>query len=193
MKDIYRNMNRQNILNFYGSKLDLRLDSSELYDFELGKTQGDYDTEVIDINNPIVYSTLVINTNLTDFDCNRTTITLTEYDNRINDQYYPYSALTTTISYSGFTNFISNYHKRVILNNDVYRFMGITGEVHYMRITGYNNPLSFDPNMGNSSNEIINKFDDEYLKCTSKLSAAGSSACCPITPKLSNKPWAYQF
>ncbi len=30
MKDIYRNMNRQNILNFYGLKLDLRLDSSEL-------------------------------------------------------------------------------------------------------------------------------------------------------------------
>ena len=43
MKDIYRNMNRQNILNFYGSRLELKLDSSELYDFELSKTQGDYD------------------------------------------------------------------------------------------------------------------------------------------------------
>ena len=122
MKDIYRNMNRQNILNFYGSKLDLRLDSSELYDFELSKTQGDYSVEVIDIDNPIVYSTLIINTNLTDFTCNRTTITLTEYDNRVNNASYPYSGLTTTVSYSGFTNFISNYHKRIILNiiNHIY-------------------------------------------------------------------------
>ena len=186
-------MNRQNILNFYGSKLDLRLDSSELYDFELGKIQNDYDGDVIDINNPIVYSTLVINTNLTDFDCDRTTITLTEYDNRVNNPYYPYSALTTTISYTGFTNFISNYHKRIILNNDVYIFGGITGEVHFMKITGYNNPLSFNPNMGNSSEEIVNKFNNEYFKCTSKLTTIGSSACCPITPKLSSKPWAYQF
>jgi hypothetical protein len=193
MKDIYINMNRQNILNFYGSKLDLRLDSSELYDFELGKTQGDYDAEALDLNTPIVYSTLVINTNLTDFDCDRTTITLTEYDNRVNNSSYPYSGLTTTVSYSGFTNFISVYHKKVILNNDVYIFEGITGEVHYMRITGYNNPLSFNPNMGSTSDEIINKFNNEYYKCTSKLTTIGSSACCSITPKLSNKPWAYQF
>ena len=193
MKDIYRNMNRQNILNFYGSKLDLRLDSSELYDFELGKIQGDYDAEVLDLNTPIVYSTLVIDTDLTDFDCDRTTITLTEYDNRVNDSSYPYSGLTTTISYSGFTNFISNYHKKIILNNDVYIFEGITGEVHYMRITAYNDTLSFNPNMGSSSDEIINKFSNEYYKCVSKLTAIGSSACCSITPKLSNKPWAYQF
>jgi hypothetical protein len=193
MKDIYINMNRQNILNFYGSRLELKLDSSELYDYELSKTQGDYDEDVLDLNTPIVYSTLVIDTDLTDFDCERTTITLTEYDNRVNNPNYPYSGLTTTISYSGFTNFISNYHKRIILNNDVYIFEGITGEVHFMTITGYNNPLSFNPNMGNSSEEIINKFNDEYFKCVSKLSAIGSSACCPITQKLSSKPWAYQF
>ena len=186
-------MNRQNILNFYGSKLDLRLDSSELYDFELGKTQSDYDAEALDLNTPIVYSTLVIDTNLTDFDCDRTTITLTEYDNRVNNPNYPYSGLTTTISYTGFTNFISNYHKRIILNNDVYIFEGITGEVHFMRITGYNNPLSFNPNMGNSSEEIVNKFNNEYYKCTSKLSVLGSISCCSITQKLSSKPWAYQF
>lgn len=186
-------MNRQNILNFYGSRLELKLDSSELYDYELSKTKGDYDEEVLDLNTPIVYSTLIINTNLTDFSCNRTTITLTEYDNRVNNSNYPYSALTTTISYTGFTNFISSYHKRVILNNDVYIFEGITGEVHYMTITGYNNPLSFNPNMGSSSDEIINKFNNEYYKCTSKLTTVGSSACCSITPKLFSKPWTYQF
>lgn len=193
MKDIYTIMNRQNILNFYGSKLDLKLDSSELYDYQLAKNEVDYDTEVLDVLTPIVYPTLVIDTNLTDFDCDRTTITLTEYDNRVNDTNYPYSGLTTTLSYSGFTNHISHYHKKIILNNDVYIFEGITDEVHFMKITGYNNPLSFDPNMGNSSDEIVNKFNNEYFKCTSKLTTTGSRACCPITPKLSSKPWAYQF
>ena len=60
MKDIYRNMNRQNILNFYGSKLDLRLDSSELYDFELSKTQGDYNADVLDLTNEITYTGLTV-------------------------------------------------------------------------------------------------------------------------------------
>lgn len=59
MKDIYINMNRQNILNFYGSKLDLKLDSSELYDFQL-TTDVNYNSEVLDLTNEITYSTLVI-------------------------------------------------------------------------------------------------------------------------------------
>jgi hypothetical protein len=31
-------MSKQNILKFYGSKLDLKLDNSETYDFTLDKT-----------------------------------------------------------------------------------------------------------------------------------------------------------
>lgn len=53
-------MNTQNILKFYGSKLDLKLDSSEFYDYELGKTELDYDAAVIDFDNEITYSSLVI-------------------------------------------------------------------------------------------------------------------------------------
>jgi len=63
MKDIYIIMNRQNILNFYGSKLDLKLDSSELYDFELGKTTVDYNTDVLDLTNEITYTGLTIDAN----------------------------------------------------------------------------------------------------------------------------------
>lgn len=63
MKDIYIIMNRQNILNFYGSKLDLKLDSSELYDFELGKTTIDYNTDVLDLTNEITYTGLTIDAN----------------------------------------------------------------------------------------------------------------------------------
>ena len=60
MKDIYIIMNRQNILNFYGSKFNLKLDSSELYDFELGKTTVDYNTDVLDLTNEITYTGLTI-------------------------------------------------------------------------------------------------------------------------------------
>ena len=35
MKDIYLNMNSQNILKFYGTRLDAKLDSSEFYDYEI--------------------------------------------------------------------------------------------------------------------------------------------------------------
>ena len=60
MKDIYIIMNRQNILNYYGSKLDLKLDSSELYDYQLTTNEVDYDTDVLDLTTPITYSALTI-------------------------------------------------------------------------------------------------------------------------------------
>ena len=56
-------MNTQNILKFYGSKLDLKLDSSELYDFELEKTTIDYNTDVLDLTNEITYTGLTIDVN----------------------------------------------------------------------------------------------------------------------------------
>jgi hypothetical protein len=62
MKDIYRNMNRQNFLNFYGSKLDLRLDSSELFDFELSNDVN-YNSNVIDFTKEINYSGLTVDSN----------------------------------------------------------------------------------------------------------------------------------
>lgn len=56
-------MNTQNILKFYGSRLDLKLDSSEFYDYELGKNEIDFDTEVIDFDSFITYTGLTINSN----------------------------------------------------------------------------------------------------------------------------------
>lgn len=51
-------MNTQNILKFYGSKLDVKLDYSEFYDFELTKTDTDFDTDLIDLTTEITYSSL---------------------------------------------------------------------------------------------------------------------------------------
>jgi hypothetical protein len=70
MKDIYRIMNRQNILNYYGSKLDLKLDSSELYDYQLTTNEVDYDTDVLDLSTPITYSALTIDTSCLSVDLN---------------------------------------------------------------------------------------------------------------------------
>jgi len=36
-------MNTQNILKYYGSKLDVKLDHSEFYDYQISKTELDYD------------------------------------------------------------------------------------------------------------------------------------------------------
>ena len=53
-------MTNQNILSFYGSKLDLKVDYSELYDFELTKVQDDFNSQVLDFTTPITYTGLTI-------------------------------------------------------------------------------------------------------------------------------------
>lgn len=185
-------MNTQNILKFYGTKLDIKLDSSEFYDYELSKVDLDYNSEVLDLTTPISYSTLKINTTLEDFSCQRNTITLTEFDNRVNDGSYPYSGFSSTVTYTTFVEWIGLYHKYLILNNDVYRFLSSDGEEHYMQISGYNEEVNVDVRMGSSETEVIEGFlTDGYLKCSNKLES--ETACCGITPKYGVKPWAYQF
>ena len=91
-------MNSQNILKFWGSKLDLQLDSSEYYDYEISKTELDYDDLVLDLDNTIVYTGLTINTTgLSGTDCTRDTISLVEYNNTVNDASYVYLGLSWTI------------------------------------------------------------------------------------------------
>jgi hypothetical protein len=51
-------MANQNILKFYGTKLDLKVDYSELYDFELSKVDDDYDISLLDLTNEITYTGL---------------------------------------------------------------------------------------------------------------------------------------
>jgi hypothetical protein len=88
MKDIYECMASQNILTFYGSKLDLKVDYSELYDYELSKIQYDYDCEVLNFNTPIDYNSLVL-----DSDCFNPTY---PWENNVNQQY---TGLTQSCDY----------------------------------------------------------------------------------------------
>jgi hypothetical protein len=185
-------MNTQNILKYYGTKLDVKLDSSEFYDYEISKIQDDHNTDVLDLTTPISYSALKISTTLEDFSCQRNTITLTEFNNTVNDSDYIYSGLTATIDYDDFVNTISTGFTHTILNSNVFSYTGLTGETHYFSIGGYNNSLNYDDEFNvNDESELISRFTTNVLKCDERLE--NENNCCPIPLKLSNKPWVYQF
>ena len=187
MKDIYRNMNSQNILHFYGSKLDLKLDSSELYDYELDKNGEDYNTDVLDLTTDIVYSGLTIDTNLLNFSSNRDTITLYEYDNTNNDENYIFSGLTLTLDYNDFVSYIDTNFSNVILNNNIFNFTGITGEEHFFYITSFNDTIYIDPRLDPF---FLSGFTNTIKTCSQILDGDN---CCPLPNKLDNKPWAFDF
>jgi hypothetical protein len=177
-------MNSQNILKFWGSKFDLKLDTSEFHDYEVGKTEVDYNTEVLDLTTPIVYSSLKINTTLLMGTlCSRDRITLVEYDNRFNDPTYPYSAYTWTLLYSDFTTRLGN--SDTILHNDVYEFVDNSGFTHYFRTLNYNSPLS-NPFSLNVTGLTVGT----PIACIPRL--WDEDHCCPIDSPSNAKPWAYQ-
>ncbi len=184
-------MNTQNILKFYGSKLDVKLDHSEYYDYEISKVMGDYNTEVLDLTTPIIYTGLTINDSLYGASCSKTTIRLIEYDNSVNDSSYVYSGISFTFNYNPFVLNFGPTYQETILNNDVYTFVSMSGNTHYFRILGYNTNLYIDNRFsGYTENQIITGFTQNIVKCTNILS---DLSCCPQPSKLGVKPWAYKF
>lgn len=51
-------MNTQSIYNYYGSFLEVKLDNSEFYDFELSKENFNYETKYFNKTTPIEYTTI---------------------------------------------------------------------------------------------------------------------------------------
>lgn len=199
-------MNSQNILKFWGSKLDLKLDSSEYHDYEIYKTDLDYDDAVLDFNTSITYPTLKINTTgLTDASCVRNTISLVEFDNTINDSGYTYSAFTWTLTYSGFTNQLLN--SDIILQNDVYQYLDENNNIHLLVIDTFNESLSNPYNLQLSGLTNYTGFTiytgftelsgvtGTSFSCLNQLSGltSGETICCPQDPISNAKPWAYQI
>lgn len=176
-------MNSQNLLKFWGSRLGLSLDSSEFHDYEIDKTQDDYNSDVIDFDNTIPYSSITVSsTSLLNSDCTRTTIKLVEYNNTPNDSSYVYLGLVWVLDYSTFVNYMGN--EDTILNNDVYSYV-LNGNTHYFTI------LSFNDGLSNPSSLSITGFSTTPTQCVSKL--ADSTSCCPRDPFITAKPWAYQI
>ena len=186
-------MNSQNILRFYGSKLDIKLDSSEFYDFEIDKLGVDYDLSLLDLSTPITYTSLKIDESLDDnSSCSRSTIRIVEYNNTVNDDSYIYSGLTLTLDYEDFVNHFSDVYIHTILNNDIYTYTGLTDETHYFRIYGYNSNQSIDAKLtGYTESQIISGFSTNVIRCLELL--GDSTQCCPVPQIMRNKPWAIKI
>lgn len=192
MKDIYKRMNSQNILKFFGKKLDVRLDSSEYYDYELSNTDNDFNSDVLDLTTPITYSGLTINTDLTDFDCVRSTITLVEDDMSDLITGYTYSGLSFTLDYSEFTSHFDDNYVNTILETNYYKFTLLENEVHYFNISSFNDSKVIDPPLDTyTEEEIISGFTLDIFICRNNVTDL--SACSIQTPRLNAKPWAFNF
>jgi hypothetical protein len=76
-------MNSQNILRYWGQRLKLRLDTSEFYDYELGTTEIDFNTDVLDFTTEINYESLKIDSDCLDVDLND----IKPWEIEINTQY----------------------------------------------------------------------------------------------------------
>lgn len=191
MKDIYLNMNSQNILKFYGTRLDAQLDSSEFYDYEITKINNDYDGDVIDIYNPIVYESLKIDQSLTTLQCEKYLINLSE-DN-VSDLLvgYEYSGLQMTLNYNDFTDRFGFNYKNTILDTNRYKFTLISGKTHYFKIDSYNLAI-FDSNSltGYTKSQLISGFTGQFK---SRKNIINANACSPLAPIQVVKPWAYDF
>ena len=156
-------MNSQNILKFFGSKLDLKLDSSEFYDYEIGKVDLDYNTDVLDLSTGITYTTLKIDDSLAGYSCTRNTIRLVEYNNTPNDSGYTYSGLSLCVNYNNFVNHIGTNFTHTILNNNVFKYTGFTGEYHLFTITQFNTPQFLSGFTSMTESQVITVFTKTIL------------------------------
>lgn len=193
MKDIYKRMNNQNILKFYGTKLDVKLDSSEYYDYEVSKLDDDYNKDVLDLSTPITYTGVVINHDLNNFDCVKSTVSLAEDNLSDLIDGYIYSGLTFTVDYDDFISHFGENYRNITLDSNFYKFTLITDEVHYFRKVSYNGEKIIDSPLDSyTEDEIISGFTSDVYK--SRNNITNPLECSrSIIPRLNSKPWAYDF
>jgi hypothetical protein len=139
-------MNTQDILRNLGISLDVRLDNSETYDYELGGFDNDFDGRLINFTSQLTYDTPIVN-DLSDDDFSRVTIKLCEIDNSSNDPDYIYSGITYVFNFQEFSEHFNlvdvsgttlHEYQNFILNNDVFTYTGYTNETHYFYVCEVN-------------------------------------------------------
>lgn len=136
------NMNTQNILKFFGSKFDVKLDSSEYYDYELTKIDDDFNSDVLDFNTPIVYSGLTIDSNCLSTPLN----TLKPWNVEIN---VPYTGNTCDFTVrkrteKGWTlDFVFNRDSRPWSDGKTFYYWGIVNEPSLLNFVDNNLSFSF--------------------------------------------------
>ena len=139
MKDIYIIMNRQNILNYYGSKLDLKLDSSELYDYQLTTNEVDYDTDVLDLSTSITYSALTIDSSCLTTPLNDQKPWVVPVDSRYTGDTCDFTVKRRTEK--GWTlDFVFNRNEVAWSGGTIFYYLGVDGE-YTNYISNYSNYL----------------------------------------------------
>lgn len=139
-------MNTQDILRNLSISLDVRLDNSETYDYEIAGFSNDYDISLLNFSSTIAFDTAIVG-DLSDDDTTRTIIRLCEIDNTPNDPDYIYSGITYIFDFQEFAehfnildvsgNTIHSY-ENFVLNNDVFTYTGFTNETHYFYVCEIN-------------------------------------------------------
>lgn len=176
-------MGSQNILKYYGSKLDLVLDYSEYYDIELSTLQDE------DLNNNTA-EYLKVDDTLENLTSTKTTITLLEVDYSNQIENYLFSGFSFTINYNLLLNKIGTNNEFKLLNNVIFE-MSFNNNLHYLKINGYNNDILIDGRLGNTQEEIIDKVETDFYSCLEKV--INEDNCCNQPLILGVKPWTYQF
>ena len=184
-------MNGQNILNYYGSVFDLKIDNSELYDYQLSKVRGDYSTDILDLSTPITYSTLVfyspcMNTPINDLkpftNIINTGITLDNCDFTIQRR-----------TEKGWTlNFVFNRENSGWTDGSVFYYLGIENEYNSLNFLDNNLSFSFTPDgeiswtsvrYSGDCNPTLGYSESSYLSSgvTPTLCSGGTSSDFNIT------------
>lgn len=184
-------MNSQNILKYYNRNLDVKLDTSEFYDYQIDDKLDDINLSLLNYSEPIDYNSLKIEEFLNDFSCEKNTIKLDEYNYQTTG--YTYSGLTLTLSYSGFTNYFTVSgisFNDIIINNNIFVYTGITNQIHYFKITSYNAGKFIDQRLlTQNENVVLSGFSKNIIECVDSL----NDECCSLPEKLGVKPWAYKI
>ena len=185
-------MGFQNYLGVNKGRIKLRLDTSELYDYNLSNNFDDLYLDVINNDASLSSDGLIIDDNLIGHQSFLFSILLSEFDNSINDENYIYSGLTLTLNFTKFKNYlnINNvFYEDVFLNSHVYVYTGFTNEVHYFKIDDFNQEEYIDPIFNGDMDYVIGNFEKRYLEC---ISSINDEPCCELIPKYFNKPMVFK-
>jgi len=130
--------------------------------------------------------------------CYVDSIQLNEYDNsNVLTTGYTYSGLTMTLNLNDFTpHFDTTGHTyiNVILNDDIYEYIAISGESHFFTIYNFYSGSTpyVDPRLsGVTPSNVVTGFTTSITGCT-ELLAGLTGVCCPTESILDNLPWIYQ-
>jgi hypothetical protein len=136
-------MSNQSILNYYGHKPEVKLDTSELYDYEIGKSDIDFDISLIDFSSPKEYSSLILDSSCFTSDIND----IKPLSIPINREYISHNChfIVSRRPNIGWTlNFVFNNNSNTWEDNNIFYYWGIENEENSDNYVDNNLSFSFN-------------------------------------------------